>query len=168
MTALDLVTAYGVIPGREYVALFLEEAMKGEGWEGSTLSVKRRHREAQEKQGERRRSELNAIDKILELQDQGRWWSGVDLFERGDVKSDDGVEKELDSLYVRGLHSIRFCMPINFGLDPTIGLFLYASVFARITSKRFRFDHHKLSTFSSEFNPSKRTLHAFTLCLSCL
>ena len=106
MTALDLVTAYGVIPGREDVALFLEEAMKGEGWEGSKLSVKRRQRETQVKQGEKRRSELHAIDKILELQDEGRWWSGVDLFERGDGKSmDEGYEQELDSLYVRGFQS---------------------------------------------------------------
>lgn len=111
MTALDLVTAYGVIPGREDVALFLEEAMKGEGWEGSKLSVKRRQRAAQAKQGEKRRSELHAIDKILELE-EGHWWSGIDLFERGDGKTmDEGYEKELDSLYVCAFSS-ELCLKL--------------------------------------------------------
>lgn len=166
MTALDLVTAYGAIPGREDVALFLEEAMKGEGWEGSTLSVKRRHREAQAKQSERRRSELHAIDRILELQDQERWWSGIDLFERGDSRSmDEGFEKELDSLYVSDFMRYLYCSVDFLMTDPSLGLFLDAGVFPCISPKHFRFNHYKLSPFSSEFDPCKCTVHAIAIRL---
>jgi hypothetical protein len=34
LTPLDIVTAHSLLPGREIVALILEESMRGEGWSG--------------------------------------------------------------------------------------------------------------------------------------
>ncbi|KAI5123625.1 hypothetical protein M0805_003439 [Coniferiporia weirii] len=79
MTALDLVTAYSVIPGREDVALFLEEAMRGEGWKSSKLSVQRRCFSQRLKQDGRRQMEREAITKILGLSSQ--WWRNSEQFE---------------------------------------------------------------------------------------
>ena len=72
MTALDLITAYAVIPVREDVALFLEEAMKGEGWQSSKMVDQRRDTLEKSKLEDKIRSEREALDKILNLGD--RWW----------------------------------------------------------------------------------------------
>lgn len=76
MTALDIVTAYSVIPGREDVALFLGEAMRGEGWQDNKLSLKRQTMNDKLKHFERRQAERLAIQRILDL--NGQWWGQND------------------------------------------------------------------------------------------
>lgn len=76
MTALDIVTAYSVIPGREDVALFLGEAMRGEGWQDNKLSLKRQTMNEKLKHSEQRQAERLAIQRILDL--DGQWWGQND------------------------------------------------------------------------------------------
>ena len=99
MTALDIVTAYAVIPGREDVALFLEEAMKGEGWQGSKMTVQRHHLDEKVKRDGKRRSERQAISKILDLNDD--WWQTKDLFDSsGAMEDESDTDDEDQSIYV--------------------------------------------------------------------
>lgn len=99
MTALDLVTAYSVIPGRESVALFLEEAMKGEGWQSSKMALQRRSFEDKQREREAWKSEREAMEKILEL--NSRWWQ-VDEYIPSTDTSEEGQGEDLDdqSFYV--------------------------------------------------------------------
>ncbi|OCB88557.1 hypothetical protein A7U60_g4260 [Sanghuangporus baumii] len=101
MTALDIVTAYAVIPGREDVALFLEEAMKGEGWQGSKLNAKRHVVDRKLKEREKRFSERRAISKILELSGDMHWWRENDMFESPVEDSEDegDGEEQNDDIY---------------------------------------------------------------------
>lgn len=99
ITALDIVTAYAVIPGREDVALFLEEAMKGEGWQGSKLNLKRRCFDKKMKEDEKRHSERRAVAKILELNSHDHWWRETGLLQPSLEDSEDEDDAE-GSIYV--------------------------------------------------------------------
>jgi hypothetical protein len=92
LTPLDIVTAHSVIPGRDDVALLLEEAMRGEGWIGGKMEQKRRLLEAQSRRRGRRKATRENISKILEL-DQ-RWW-GTDC-ELTSSESDSEEEDDFD------------------------------------------------------------------------
>ncbi|THH09469.1 hypothetical protein EW145_g1987 [Phellinidium pouzarii] len=94
MTALDLVTAYSVIPGREDVAMFLEEAMRGEGWQSSRMTIQRRCFSQKLKHDGKRQAERDAITKILDL--NGQWWrnggQSEPSFEVSEEEDDEGDE----------------------------------------------------------------------------
>ncbi|KAH8120285.1 DIL domain-containing protein [Phellopilus nigrolimitatus] len=92
MTALDIVTAYSVIPGREDVALFLEEAMRGDGWQSSRMAIQRRCFSQKLKQNGKRQTEREAIKKILDLNSQ--WWRSNELFPSACETSDDEADDE--------------------------------------------------------------------------
>lgn len=94
MTALDVVTAYSVIPGREDIALFLEEAMKGEGWQGSKLNATRHVVDKKLKDREKRYSERRAISKILQLSGDTHWWRVNSMFEPLAEDSEDDCDSE--------------------------------------------------------------------------
>lgn len=87
-------TAYAVIPGREDVALFLEEAMKGEGWQGSKMNVKRRCLDKKLKANERRESERQAIAQILDLDSNDPWWRGRGTYQSSLEDSEDEDDGE--------------------------------------------------------------------------
>lgn len=97
MTALDIITAYSAIPGREDVALFLEEAMRGEGWQDNKLSLKRQNFNERVKEFERRQAERVAIQRILDL--DGQWW-GQDDGTTAEETSEDEKDFEDGEFYV--------------------------------------------------------------------
>ncbi len=99
MTALDLITAYSVIPGREDVALFLEEAMRGEGWQSSKMVNQRRDILEKSKQEDKQRAERESVDRILNL--NGGWWDSLDASSAENLP----VEIEDDDVYVRNTDS---------------------------------------------------------------
>ena len=95
LTPLDIVTAHSVIPGRDDVALLLEEAMRGEGWTGGKMEQKRRLLEARSRRRGKRIATRENISKILEL-DQ-RWW-GTDpelTSSESDSEDEDDVDGDL-------------------------------------------------------------------------
>lgn len=123
MTALDIVTAYSVIPGREDVALFLGEAMRGEGWQDNKLSLKRHTLNEKLKHSERRQADRLAIQRILDL--DGQWWGQND-----DDSSEEPSEEEKDiedvEFYVCNISSFLLVELMRTHLDTTIGLFFHA------------------------------------------
>jgi hypothetical protein len=92
LTALDIVTAHTTLPGREDVALLLEEAMRAEGWTGSKMETRRRLVDERIKRRGNERSVQNDIGKILGV--NPGWWGDLD----SDAYSDSSSEEE-DSSY---------------------------------------------------------------------
>lgn len=78
LTPLDIITGFDVIPGREDVALVLQELMKASGWTGSARNqireMKQREEAARAARRTQRRNEWAEVGRILGLADQ--WWEG--------------------------------------------------------------------------------------------
>jgi hypothetical protein len=88
LTALDIVTAHTIMPGREDVALLLEEAMRGDGWTGGRMEQKRKVLDERIRQRDKRKSVRDIVAKTLNV-DQ-RWWGDDD----SDSSSDSDYEEE--------------------------------------------------------------------------
>ena len=101
LTALDIITAHTLIPGREDVALLLEEAMRGDGWTGGRMEEKRKVLEERLKAKGKRENVRESVAKALQV-DQ-KWW-GADDSDSAD--SDLDIEEDVqDSDFVR----VSFC-----------------------------------------------------------
>lgn len=73
LTPHDIVTAYSVIPGREDVASFLEEAMRGEGWEGGRVIRHRLSNDRKLKASGHQKAVREGIGKTFRLNLD--WWN---------------------------------------------------------------------------------------------
>ncbi|KAJ6575026.1 DIL domain-containing protein [Mycena capillaripes] len=94
LTPLDIVTAHSVLPGREDVALLLEEAMRGEGWTGGKMEARRRLLDERRRRREKQRAVRDTVGRTLGV--NSKWWgSDSDLSssdsESGDEEVDDDV-----------------------------------------------------------------------------
>lgn len=100
MTALDLVTAYAVIPGREDVALFLEEAMRGEGWQNSKMVSHRKLQTERLHRDEKRQAQRVAVMDILGLSEH--WWRQNEAYLPSDASSPESEDEGDDTkIFVR-------------------------------------------------------------------
>lgn len=99
LTPLDIVTAHSIIPGRDDVALLLEEAMRGEGWTGGRMEEKRHLLETRRKRKGKRRDVQNDIGRVLGV--NPKWWGTEADYSSSDSDSEDEIEEEPESLYVR-------------------------------------------------------------------
>ena len=79
LTPLDILTAHSLIPGRDDVALLLEEAMREHGWTGSRMELRRRHEDERVRRHDKYMAVKQDIARVLGLDDQ--WW--------GDESNDD-------------------------------------------------------------------------------
>jgi len=72
-TALDIIAGYSRVPGRDDVALLLEEAMREEGWTGlSRRDMRRKALEDSTRRKEQRQAVLQRVGRVLGLPD--RWY----------------------------------------------------------------------------------------------
>ncbi|KAF8140333.1 DIL domain-containing protein [Boletus edulis] len=76
LTPLDIVTAHTLLPGREDIALLLEESMRVEGWTGGRMEQRRRALDEQLKRRDRQKDLFNSVSKILDIPAQ--WWGEHD------------------------------------------------------------------------------------------
>jgi Ankyrin repeats (many copies) len=72
LTPLDIVTAHTTMPGRQDVALLLEEAMRSEGWTGGRMEEQRRQEERRMAQKRRQERVCEDVGKVLSIEQQ--WW----------------------------------------------------------------------------------------------
>jgi hypothetical protein len=96
LTPLDIVTAHSVIPGRDDVALLLEESMRGEGWTGGRVEQKRRLEDARTKRKRLRKATRENICRVLDV--DPRWWghdSDLAPSESSDSEDDEDDNSEL-------------------------------------------------------------------------
>ncbi|KAJ7706266.1 DIL domain-containing protein [Mycena rosella] len=87
LTPLDIVTAHSILPGRDDVALLLEEAMRGEGWTGGKMAARRRLFEERRRRKEKRRVIRDTIGKTLGV--HPKWWGDSDFSSSSDSESGD-------------------------------------------------------------------------------
>ncbi|KAF8587324.1 hypothetical protein K439DRAFT_1652322 [Ramaria rubella] len=88
LTPLDILTAHSLIPGRESVALLLEEAMRESGWSGGRMELRRRREDERTRRQDKRLAVKRHIGHVLGLNDH--WW--------GDDRDDeDESEEEADA-----------------------------------------------------------------------
>ena len=90
LTALDLVTGHSLIPGRETVALLLEEAMRSEGWAGGRMEERRKALEARTARLKKRNAVREGVNQTLCL--DPAWWGESE----SDIDSDDVDEDKID------------------------------------------------------------------------
>ncbi|TBU34643.1 DIL domain-containing protein [Dichomitus squalens] len=95
LTALDIVTAHSTVPGREDVALLLEEAMREAGWQGGRMEEQRRILEKRMRRLGKRRHVQEDIEKVLGV--NPKWWGDEDALYSLDTDedSDDEAPSEL-------------------------------------------------------------------------
>ncbi|KAF9229194.1 hypothetical protein BS17DRAFT_742989 [Gyrodon lividus] len=93
LTPLDIVTAHTPLPGREDIALLLEESMRGEGWTGGRMERRRRVLDEQLKRKDRQRDLHDSVTRVLDVPAQ--WWGGDDP-EISSTESDSEEDDEFD------------------------------------------------------------------------
>ncbi|KAJ7492702.1 hypothetical protein FB451DRAFT_1219300 [Mycena latifolia] len=87
LTPLDIVTAHSILPGRDDVALLLEEAMRGEGWTGGKMEAKRRLLDEKRRRNEKQRIIRDTVGKTLGV--NPKWWGDSDFSSSSDSESGD-------------------------------------------------------------------------------
>ncbi|PPQ92673.1 hypothetical protein CVT25_013980 [Psilocybe cyanescens] len=92
LTPLDIVTAHSTLPGKEDVALLLEEAMRGEGWTGGRMEERRRAFEQRSRKKGQKKEIREGVGKVLGVNPE--WW-GKDS-ELSDDESDSDEDEEAD------------------------------------------------------------------------
>ncbi|KAG2350276.1 hypothetical protein BDR05DRAFT_9958 [Suillus weaverae] len=94
LTPLDIVTAHTVLPGRDDIALLLEEAMRSQGWMGGRMEEKRRALDEQLKRKGRQKNVRENVSKVLGLQNQ--WWGSREEDEGFSSDDSDGEGDQFD------------------------------------------------------------------------
>lgn len=106
LTPLDIISAYKPLPGRQDVALLLEDAMRERGWQGSASEVRRKEaqkrREAAKLKSQRRVDEWNRLGKVLDIGEA--WWNPHSDSEEDEMS---GLE-DCDDLEDESMSEIEF------------------------------------------------------------
>ncbi|KAF8560285.1 hypothetical protein OG21DRAFT_1502605 [Imleria badia] len=95
LTPLDIVTAHTLLPGREDIALLLEESMRGEGWTGGRMEQRRRALDEQLKCRNRQKDLHNSVSKILDVPTQ--WWGERDVETSSTISDSEDDDLDEDS-----------------------------------------------------------------------
>ncbi|KAK0198200.1 DIL domain-containing protein, partial [Armillaria mellea] len=93
LTPLDIITAHSIIPGRDDVALLLEEAMRGEGWTGGKMEENRHLFDERVKRKGKQKHVQEDVGRILGL--HSKWWARDSDDSSSD--SDDDGDKDIDN-----------------------------------------------------------------------
>jgi hypothetical protein len=156
LTPLDVVTAHSVLPGRDDVALLLEESMRGEGWTGGRMEHKRRLSEQRMKRKERKREVRDGINKVFSV--NPTWWDLDSDSDSSDFGSED--EEGEDGIYVSTLHILSSRLSLTSVIDTLTRLFVHARVFSALFTLYPRLAHHQFSTLSAKCHASLFFIHA--------
>ncbi|KAN0100548.1 DIL domain containing protein [Tylopilus felleus] len=95
LTPLDIVTAHTLLPGREDIALLLEESMRGEGWTGGRMEQRRRALDEQLKRRDRQKDLYDSVSKILDMPTQ--WWGERDIETSSMISDSEDEDLDEDS-----------------------------------------------------------------------
>ncbi|KAF5375121.1 hypothetical protein D9758_000363 [Tetrapyrgos nigripes] len=97
LTALDIVTAHSIMPGRADVALLLEEAMRGEGWTGGKMEQKRRQFDELMKRKGKQQVLREDVGRILGI--PSRWWGSDSQNPFSDSDSEEDQDDDDGAIY---------------------------------------------------------------------
>lgn len=132
LTPLDIVTAHSLMPGRDDVALLLQETMKSEGWTGGRMEEQRRILDEQRRRKDKRQNIRSNVGRVLGV--DSRWWG------QDSDTSDSEPDEPTDALLV----SIGACLVsvLIVVVDTSCGLRNYAGFFSEdVTTDIGFFDH---------------------------
>ncbi|KAF8905495.1 DIL domain-containing protein [Gymnopilus junonius] len=87
---LDIVTAHSILPGKEDVALLLEEAMRSQGWTGGRMEERRRLLEKRIKKKGKKKAIREDVGKVLDVSPD--WWGTDSELSDDDSDSEDDEE----------------------------------------------------------------------------
>ena len=167
LTALDIVTAHSILPGREDVRLLLEEAMREEGWTGGRMEERRRTLEKKALQLSKRKTLQEGVGKVLDVVPS--WWGQIDEDSLSDSSDD-----EDDTLLEDSNVFVSFETPpssekfLIYQSDSFTGLHFYASLCTSFVTRHLSDSHYGLSTKHEERRACQCVVHVGTLCLSKL
>ena len=113
LTALDIVTAHSTLPGKDDIALLLEESMRGQGWTGGRLEQKRRLFDQRLKRKGKRKATREDIGKVLGISSE--WWGKDPDSEESDSDDDEDNGKDETDLDERLYVGVVF--PANVSLS---------------------------------------------------
>ncbi|KAF9496117.1 hypothetical protein BDN71DRAFT_1446529 [Pleurotus eryngii] len=95
---LDIVTAHSMLPGRDDVALLLEEAMRSEGWTGGKMEQHRRQVERRIRKKQQRQHIQDHVAHVLDL--PPKWWgSSADSSSTDSDSSDEEDDIDNSGIY---------------------------------------------------------------------
>lgn len=95
LTALDIVTASTTLPGREDVALLLEEHMRAQGWTGGRMEERRKLRELRQHRIGKRRNLQEGVEKALNI--DPRWWGDAEPdYVASELSDDEDEDFDMD------------------------------------------------------------------------
>ncbi|OJA16275.1 hypothetical protein AZE42_00123 [Rhizopogon vesiculosus] len=118
LTPLDIVTAHTVLPGRDAIALLLEEAMRSQGWMGGRMEEKRRALDEKLKRKSRQKSVRENVSKVLGLQNQ--WWPSYEEDDSSLSDDSDGDDDGHDeALYVSRISSLKIGLQLPYLVTET-------------------------------------------------
>ena len=162
LTPLDIVTGHTIMPGREDVALLLEEAMRGDGWEGGRMARKRKVLDERLKKQGRRKHVRDEVAKTLSV--DNKWWGDDD----SDTSSDDSdMDDELEHdediyvsarLFDQGLSLRRHA-------DTPARLFVYASILPGCSTTNIRLPNSQFSAITTQCSASQYTVSIDEICV---
>jgi hypothetical protein len=133
LTPLDIVTAHTVLPGRDDIALLLEEAMRSQGWMGGGVEEKRRALNEKLKHKARQRSVREDVSKVLGLQNQ--WWGSYEEDDSSLSDDPDGDDDGVDeALYVSCTGSLKLVLQLPYLVPEDSAIRLH--IYARMVSSR--------------------------------
>lgn len=153
LTAFELVTAHSTIPGREDVALLLEEAMRGEGWSGGKKEEMRRLSDERTKRRGDEKTIHEYINKALDVDPD--WWGEEDSDAESSCSESEDNDKGVVFVSTLSLGPIYFhpC------LDSPNGLHDDARVFAYVASGDLRFPDHQFSSNNTKRRAGQCVVH---------
>jgi hypothetical protein len=145
LTALDIVTAHSTLPGRETVALLLEEAMRGEGWSGGRMEEQRKSLELRKQQKRNQIDVKDRIGRVLEI--DTKWWEGEsDVYSES---SDDEDEAD-DSFYASNVGLLVYLDVSDYFSDTSWRFWLDASILSGMAPRDFSIANHELPHYCTK------------------
>ena len=140
LTALDIVTAHSTVPGREDVALLLEEAMREAGWRGGRMEERRRILEKRTRRLGKRRHVQEDVERVLGI--SSRWWGDDDTLFALDSEDDSEDEAPDDSTLVSPFETVSRCGLSDRAADPLARFLDHARVLAHGSTKHLPNPHY--------------------------
>lgn len=151
LTALDLITGHSLIPGRETVALLLEEAMRSEGWAGGRMEERRKALEERTARLLKRNAVREDVNRSLCI--DPAWWGESE----SDIDSDgEGEADEVVYVSFRP-HQTLFRLR-SLITDSSGGLGVYAGFLSSVATGDLPLAHNELPDRRSQLGARERTL----------
>lgn len=142
LTPLDIVTAHSILPGRDDVALLLEEAMRGNGWTGGRMEQKRRlHEQRMKKKGKQKEIREEAC-KVLGV-NSDLWASDTESASDSDLDDNDLNEDVYVSILLyHALNSLSIIFRHPFQITPPCWFFHLLYFLKSLTPSSQTFQRH--------------------------